>query len=128
MEASQTALGVILSQVQDLVKRPKGYASRQENQAEHSFSVSESEILALVWATKHFRCYLLGRLFVVRTFHAALVKLQNFADNNSRLLRWSIKLSELDFVVQQRPGSKLSHIDSLSRHVRTVTHVFALDK
>jgi hypothetical protein len=95
-DASQTALGAILSQVQDGVERPVGYASRQKNRATQAYSVSESKMLALVWATKHFRCYLLGKRFLVRTDHAAFVYLQKFADNNSRLLRWSMKLSELD--------------------------------
>jgi hypothetical protein len=51
-----------------------------------------------------------------------------FADNNSRLLRWSIKLAELDFIVEHRPGSKMNHIDALSRRVGTVTQVDALDR
>ena len=33
--------------------------------------------------------------------------MRNFADNNSRFLRWSLKLSELDFVVEHRAGSKI---------------------
>jgi hypothetical protein len=76
-------------------------------------------MLALVWATKQFRCYLHGRQFVARTDHAAWTYLRNFADQNSRLLRWSIKLSELDFGVQHRAGTKLTHVDALSRHVGT---------
>jgi hypothetical protein len=60
-DASKTAIGAILSQVQNGVNRPIGYASRQKNKAEQSYSASESEMLALVWATKRFRCYLLGK-------------------------------------------------------------------
>jgi len=82
----------------------------------------------LVWATEHFRCYLYGNKFLVRTDHSALTYLQNFADQNSRLLRWSIKLSELDFVVGHRPGSKIGHVDALSRHVSTIKHDAVLSK
>ena len=74
-------------------------------------------MLALVWATKYFRCYLYGKRVVVRTVHAALAYLRNFADNNSRLMRWSLQLSGLDFIVQHRAGSKIGHVDALSRHV-----------
>jgi hypothetical protein len=35
-------------------------------------------------------------------------------------MRWSLKLSELDFVVQHRPVSKIGHVDALSRHVGAV--------
>jgi hypothetical protein len=79
-DTSKTDVGVIFSQVQDGIEKPIGYASRQKNKAEQAHSTSESEILALFWATKLFRCYLLGKKFLVRTGHAALTYLQNFAD------------------------------------------------
>ena len=79
-------------------------------------------MLALVWATRYFRCYLYGERFLVRKDHAALTYLQKFADHNSRLLRWSLKLSELDFVVEHRAGSKIGHVDALSRHVGAITN------
>ena len=127
-DASKIAVAAILSQVQDVVKRPTAYASRQMNTAEQRYAAPEAEMLALVWATKHFRCYLYGNKFVVRTDHSALTYLQNFADQNCRLLHWSIKLSELDFVVEYRSGSKISHVDALSRHVGAVKHEAALSK
>ena len=89
--------------MQDGVERPIVYASRQLNTTEQAYMASEIEMLALVWATKHFGCYLYGTKFIVRTGHSALIYLRNFADHNSRLLRWSIKLSELHFVVENRP-------------------------
>jgi hypothetical protein len=85
-------------------------------------------MLALVWATKYFSCYLLGTKFVVRTDHAVLTYLRNFADHNSSLLRWRLKLSELDFVVEHKPGSKIAHVDALSRHVGIVSHKSRLDR
>jgi len=85
-------------------------------------------MLALVWAAKYFRCYLYGKRFVVRTDHSALTYLRNFADNNSRLLRLSLKLSELDFVVEHSAGSKIGHADALSRHVGTVALASSLGK
>jgi hypothetical protein len=60
-DASKMALGAILSQVQDGLEKPLAYASRQTNSAEQSHRTSELEMIALVWATKHFRCYLMGR-------------------------------------------------------------------
>jgi len=57
---------------------------------------------------------------VVRTDHAALTYFKKFADSSSRLMSWSLKLSELDFTVERRPGTKIAHVDVLSRHVGTV--------
>ena len=85
-------------------------------------------MLALVWAVKYFRCYILGRKFLVRTDHSALSYLRKFADNNSRLMRWSLKLTELDFIVQHRPGSKIGYVDALSRHVSALMNESSLDK
>ena len=56
----------------------------------------------------------------MRTDHAALKFLQNFADHNSRLMRWSLCLSEFDFAIEHVPGSKIKHVDALSRHVGLV--------
>ena len=89
---------------------------------------SELEMLALVWVTRHFPCYLHGRKFLAKKDHAAMKYIQKFFDQNSLLLRWSIRLSQLDFVVEHKPGSKMGHVDALSRHVGSVTQDNALNK
>ena len=119
-DASKTAVAAILSQIQNGVERPISYASRQLNKAEQAYSASESEMLALVWATKQFRCYLFGKQFLARTDHFALTYLRNFADNNSRLMRWALRLSEFDFIIEHKPGTRIRHADALSRHVGVV--------
>jgi len=103
-DASKLAVAAVLSQVQDGAERPIAYASREKNTADRNYSTTEAEMLALVWAAKYFRCYLYGKRSVVRTDHSALTYMRNFAYSNCRLLRWSFKLSELDFVVEHRPG------------------------
>jgi hypothetical protein len=120
-DASNVGVAAILSQVQNGLERPVAYASRQLNKPEQAYSGSEAELLALVWAAKHFRCYLYGRRFTVRTDHAALTYLKTFSDTNAKLMRWSLRLSELDFTVEHRAGKKISHADTLNRHVGTVS-------
>jgi len=119
-DASQVAVANILFQVQNGVERPIVYASRQMNRAKHSYSASEIEMLGLVWATKYFHCYLYGKQLLVRTDHAALSYLRNFSDPSSRLMRWSLRLSEFDFVIEHKAGTKISHVDALSRHVGAI--------
>ena len=85
-------------------------------------------MLALLWATKYFRCYLYGCKFLLKTEHSALTYLRKFADQNSRLLRWSLKLSEFQSAVEHRPGSKIGHVDALSRHVGVVKQNTSLDR
>ena len=84
-DASKMAVAAVVSQLQEGVERPLAYASRQLTKNEASYSASETEMLALVWAAKYFRCYLYGREFVVRTERAALTYLKNFVDQNARL-------------------------------------------
>jgi hypothetical protein len=119
-DASKVAVAAILSQVQDGEEKPLEYGSRQLNKAEQAYSASEAEMLALVWASRYFRCYLYGKQFLVRTDHSALAYLRTFSVTNSRLMRWSLRLSELDFIVEYRAGSKIGHADALSRHVGIV--------
>jgi hypothetical protein len=41
----------------------------------------------------------------VRTDHAVEF-LRNFAENNSRLMRWSLRLSEFEFQIEHVPGTQ----------------------
>ena len=57
---------------------------------------------------------------MVRTDHSSLKFLRNFAENNSRLMRWSLRLSEFQFDIEHVPCSKIRHVDALIRHVGLV--------
>jgi len=106
-DASAVALAAILSQVQNGLKRPNAYVSRQLTKAEQAYSASEAELLSLVWASKFFRCYFDGKIFTVRTDYAALTYLGTFSDSNAKLMRWHLKKLELDFTVEHRAGTKI---------------------
>jgi len=43
-------------------------------------------------------------------------------------MRWKLKLSELDFVVEHKLGSRIGHVNALSRHVGAVMNYNILDK
>ena len=43
-------------------------------------------------------------------------------------MRWSLKILDLDFVVQHRPGRKIGYADALSRHVAAIMPEYSLDK
>jgi len=73
-----------------------------------------------VWVAKWFICYLYDKLFTFRTDHAALTYLNSFSDTNTKRMRWSLKLPELDFTFRHRAGTKIPHVDALSRHVSNV--------
>lgn len=110
-DASGYSLGAILEQDGKVVY----YASRTLNPAEKRYSATERELLAIVWATKVFKCYLLGRRFTVYTDHRALAGFMRTTDTTSRILRWVQKLSEFDFDIIYKPGKKNANADCLSR-------------
>ena len=72
--------------------------------------------------------YLYWKKFLVRTDHAALKFLRNFAENNSCLMCWSLRLSEFNFEIEHVPGSKIKHVDALSRHVGLVEDTQLMSK
>jgi len=119
-DASTKAIGAILSHLRNGEEKPIAYCSRQLNTAESKYSVMELELLAFLFATKQFICYLYGRRFTVYTDHRALKWLLNLQDPSSRLTRWAVKLSEYDYIVEHRPGTKMQHDDVLWRCVHLV--------
>jgi len=116
-DASNQALGAVLGQVINGVEHPIAYASRQLNSAEQNYTVTERELLAVVWAVKYFRCYLYGRTFTLYTDHSAIKWLLSLKDPSSRLTRWALKLAEYDYKVIHKPGIKNQNADCLSRIV-----------
>ncbi|CAK1604464.1 unnamed protein product [Parnassius mnemosyne] len=114
-DASNVAIGAILSQGPIGSDKPVCYASRTLNESEVNYSTIEKELLAVVWATKYFRPYLFGRTFKILTDHKPLQWVMNLKEPNSRLTRWKLKLSEYDFSVIYKKGKNNTNADALSR-------------
>ena len=72
-DGSGVGLGALLSQTQkDNQVHPIAYASRSLDHSEKNYSITELETLAVVWAARYFRPYLLGHT-TVYTDHSACV-------------------------------------------------------
>ena len=72
-------------------------------------------MLAIVWAMKRLRQYLLGNEFKIQTDHRALIWLHNVKDPSSRLLRWRLKMEEYDYEIVHVKGKGNKVADCLSR-------------
>lgn len=83
-DASNVALGAVLSQGPIGSDRPIAYASRTLNDSEQNYSTIEKELLAIVWATKYFPPYLFGRKFDIITDHKPLEWLFSIKEPNSK--------------------------------------------
>lgn len=115
-DASNTAIGAVLSQVgQDGQEHVIAYGSRILTKSERQYCVTRRELLAVIVFTKHFRPYLLGRRFVLRTDHGSLQWLCNFKDPEGQVARWLEAIQELDFKIVHRKGQAHTNADALSR-------------
>ena len=114
-DASNVGTGAVLSQVHDGSEHPVAYASRALSTSQRNYCTTMRELLAVVQYTNHFRHFLLGNKFILRTDHASLVWLTNFKEPEGMLARWLAALAVFDFEIQHRPGKKHGNADGLSR-------------
>ena len=70
----------MLSQVVEGKERVVAYASRVLSRTERKYCATRRELLAVVWAAHHFRPYLYGRRFNLRTDHHCLKWLHSFKE------------------------------------------------
>ena len=124
-DASDLALGAVLSQEQYGVERVIAYASRKLNSAEQNYSVTEREALAIVWGMSHFRPYLYGRPFLVLTDHRPITFLRSMKDPKGKFARWVQDISSYQFEVAYKPGREHADVDALSRLPETSDSVVA---
>ena len=71
-DASDFAVGAILSQKHDDGEHPVAYESRKINTAEGNYPNHERELLAVIHALRTWRHYLSGKKFIVLTNHYSL--------------------------------------------------------
>eukprot|EP00741_Cyanophora_paradoxa_P017123 tig00020960_g16535.t1 len=111
-DASTYAIGAILSQSDGgspARERPIAFISRTLAPAERNYTATELECLAVVWAIKYWRHFLLGGpQFLVRTDHQALQWLRSREATSGRLGRWSLLLQSYDFVVDSAAPDALA--------------------
>lgn len=117
-DASNVGLGAKLSQIGDDGKEhPISYASRTLQKAEKNYATTEKEALAIVWACKHYRPYLYGRKFVIKSDHAPLRWLLTVDKPSPRLQRWGLALQEYNVEgIEYKPGPINKVPDALSRN------------
>ena len=133
-EASGVAIGGVLSQVPEGMKRVVAY-SRALKKAERNYCVTRQVLFAFVEGVCHFQHYLYGRRFTMQTDHGALQWLVGFKDLEGQLARWLEILVTYACVVVYHPGNRHRNADALSndhavlmsvRFVTELNHVMTL--
>ena len=114
-DASDYGIGGVLSQCIEGTEHVIAYYSKSLNPAQQKYCTTRRELLAVVATLDHFKGYIWGPKFVVRTDHAALVWLKNLKNIQGMLARWLAKLQQFHFDIIHRPGAQHGNADGLSR-------------
>lgn len=114
-DASKVACGAVLAQTHDGVELPIAFASKAFTKGESNKSTIEQELTAIHWAINHFRPYIYGRKFIIRTDHRPLIYLFSLKNPSSKLTRMRWDLEEYNFEVEYIKGKENVLSDALSR-------------
>ncbi|XP_075074788.1 uncharacterized protein LOC142162343 [Nicotiana tabacum] len=97
--------------------------------AQLNYTVTEKEILVVVFAFDKFRSYLIGLKVIIYTDHETIRYLIEKKESKPRLIRWVLLLQEFDLEIRDRRGTENQVADHLSwkelkrRGIRTTTKV-----
>nr|GEW25788.1 reverse transcriptase domain-containing protein [Tanacetum cinerariifolium] len=122
-DASDFAIGAVLGQRHEKHFRPIHYASKPMTDAESNYTITEKEMLAVVYAFKKLRSYLIMNKSILHTDHSSLKYLFAKKDAKVRLLRYVLLLQEFDFKVLDTKGAENLTADHLSRLENTYENV-----
>ena len=114
-DASLFAIGGVLSQIQNEEEVVIAYASRSLRLSQRRYCTTRREMLAAVVMCTHFRSYLRGSRFTLRTDHSSLRWLQKFKNEDGMLARWYLLLGQFSVTFEYRPGALHNNADGMSR-------------
>ncbi|GKA08600.1 reverse transcriptase domain-containing protein [Tanacetum coccineum] len=114
-DASDFAVGAILGQKEGRNFHPIYFASKTLNAAQQNYTITEKELMAVVFAFDKFRSYLVLSKTIVHTGHSALRHLFKKQDAKPRLIRWILLLQEFDIEIKDRKCIENVAADYLSR-------------
>ena len=111
--ASNHAIGAELLQVQNGVERLICFGSFVLDSAQRNYCTTRKYLLDVF--IRHFKHYLLGRRFTLRTDHNSLLWLMGFKNIEGKLAMWIEELAVYNMEIVHRPGKDHVNADGLSR-------------
>lgn len=117
-DACNQSVGAILLQYHDDEPHPVAYISRKLQDNEKNYSTIEKECLAIIFALKKLKFYLVGQGFILEVDHRPLIYLNKFKGENDRLMRWALALQSFRFRIVYIAGKDNLGADLLSRNVK----------
>lgn len=115
-DASMYGYGAVLLQVFSGELHPVYFASKKTSDAEMKYHSYELEVLAIIYALRKFRVYLIGVHFKIVTDCSVFEMTMRKQDLPPRVARWALSLEEFDYVIEHRAATRMRHVDALSRN------------
>ena len=115
-DSSQTAVGAVLSQVQEGQERVIAYFSKALTDCELNYCVTRKELLAVIRALEKFHSYVYGSKTLIRTDNSAVSWALKLKAPNGQMARWLNQLGMYDLTIVHRPGTQHRNADALSRN------------
>ncbi|GKD04363.1 reverse transcriptase domain-containing protein [Tanacetum coccineum] len=101
------AVGAVLGQKDGKHFHPIYFASKTLNAAQQKYTVTEKELMAVVFAFDKFRPYLILSKTIVYTDHSALRHLFKKQDVKPRLIRWILLLQAFNIEIKDKKVQKM---------------------
>ena len=117
-DACTHGIAAVLSQTSGGKERVIAYASRSLTAAEGNYGIHELEYLAILWATELHKVYLspvFGQRFKIVTDSMAVKHILDNANENTRCMRWTLRMSSYNYEIVHHPGKLNKVADGLSR-------------
>ena len=116
-DASFDTIGAVLSQIDDVGnERVIAYGSHTMSKHEIGYCITRKELLAIYYFAQHFKHYLYGKRFQLRTDHKAITFMMTTKKPiTAQFQTWINFLSSLDMDIKYRKGIDHANADALSR-------------
>ena len=117
-DASFDTIGAVLSQ-KDMCGRERviAYGSHKMNKHELGYCITRKELLAIYYFTQHFKHFLYGKRFLLRTDHKAITFMMTTKNAiTPQFQTWINFLSGLDMKIEYRKGENHTNADAMSRN------------
>ena len=116
-DASEGAVGAVLSQEQEGKMHPIAYFSKSLSDTEQNYKIYDKEMLGIMLALDEWQQFLMGarQTFEIWTDHNNLQYFQQPQKVNRRQARWITELANYDYTLHHKLGLLNKKADALSQ-------------